>query len=395
MKRGSLQAAVMSAALMAGACGAFAQEPPQLRGPADEGGGLAIGGLRLHPALGIEALHSSNPEQSPSDPQAALGLRLRPALAVESEWVRHAFTAGVAGDFTRYPQGGSTREQSLAADARLRLDVRRSTALAVEASYLTDTPPDEGDVEHTVQGRLGLSHDLGVTAVKLEAGVLRQTYADEEDAGDDAGDRDYVEPVLSLRVRHGSGMLRPFIEGEVAPRWHDEPVDPAGYHRDSQGYAVTGGFEIAADPVWSGELGLTWLHRRYQDQQLGSASALGLAGAVAWSPTELTRIMITAATAIDDEDQEAGEGGNPVWTAGIEASHGLRENLAVDASLSLEIDGRGSAADLTYEGGVEMTWKLNPLLAWTAGYDLTWLDAAMSEESYVEHRLSAGVVLSR
>ena len=52
------------------------------------------------------------------------------------------------------------------------------------------------------------------------------------------------------------------------------------------------------------------------------------------------------------------------------------------------IDPRGGAAS----GG---DGKFNAVLAWTAAYDLTWLDAGSGNGGYVEHRLSTGLTISR
>ena len=112
------------------------------------------------------------------------------------------------------------------------------------------------------------------------------------------------------------------------------------------------------------------------------------------SPTELLRIVMSADTAID-EATSGTEGGDPTWNFAIDASYDMRENVTLDAGLSLEVQDFGSSDDLTYEGGAELTWKLSPALSWTAGYDFTWLDAQDSVSSYVEHRLSTGVILSR
>ena len=50
---------------------------------------------------------------------------------------------------------------------------------------------------------------------------------------------------------------------------------------------------------------------------------------------------------------------------------------------------------MTYSGNLGLLWKWSPELAWTAAYDVTWLDAAQSSNSYLEHKVSAGLVLSR
>ena len=83
------------------------------------------------------------------------------------------------------------------------------------------------------------------------------------------------------------------------------------------------------------------------------------------------------------------------WTASIAANHALRDNLDISARAGIEIEDTGTAIDTTYDANVGLSWKLNPVLSWTAAYDLTWLDAGTGGRSYTEYRVSAGVTFSR
>ncbi len=148
------------------------------------------------------------------------------------------------------------------------------------------------------------------------------------------------------------------------------------------------------DPLWTGELGLTYLHRNYEDASIRTANTLGLSGSLTWSPTELTRVVMETGTAIK-EASGTGSSPTPTWTAGIDVTQAIRDNVDLTAGIGVEVEDFGSSVDKTYDANLGLSWKFNPILAWTAAYDLTWLDSGSAGSSYVEHRVSTGLTLSR
>ena len=370
--------------------------------------GIGNGGLRLFPALTVGTVYTSNVNSSASDPQSDIGLLLKPAIRFESDWVRHSWTGSANGNLILYQDNGELDTKSLDIAQRLRLDVRRDTTATFDARYGIDqTGLGGSDVpataignrtEHTLSGRGALRHDFGPMAGEVRAGLTGRFFADVDLSGggtENNDDRDYAEPSLTLRATYTDPpVFKPYVEAAYTPRLHLQTPDRNGLQRDSQGLGLAAGVEVLAGPIWSGELGLTYLHRNYEDQALDPVNAFGATGSLTWSPTELTRIVFGAGTSIS-ETVSAAQSGNPTWTASIAANHALRDNLDLLAGASVEIEDTGAAIDTTYDANVGLSWKLNPVLSWTAGYDLTWLDAGTAGRSYTEHRVSAGVTLSR
>ena len=103
---------------------------------------------------------------------------------------------------------------------------------------------------------------------------------------------------------------------------------------------------------------------------------------------------MTAGTALD-ETTLADTPATTTWTAGTELTYALRDNIDLLAGFEVEIENNQPGVDTTYDASVGVAWKLNPMLAWTAGYDLTWFDAGSAGGDYVEHRLSTGLTLAR
>lgn len=354
--------------------------------------GIGSSALRLYPSITVGTVYTSNVNASPSKAQSDVGLLLKPSLRLESNWVRHSLTAALSGDLVYYARTGDANANSLDSSASLHLDVRRHTTANLDAAYAITAAGSADPREDTLTGTAGVTQDFGPLATTFKAGATRKTFGDS--GGQDNGDRDYVQPLLSLRTSFGlSDMLRPYVEASYNWRLHSQTPDRNGFDRDSIGYGLAAGLEIASGPIWAGDLGLTYLHRNYNDSALTAADALGLTGRMTWSPTELTRIVMSAGTSIDDATG-AGQSGSPVWTAGVDVSHTLRDNLDLTAGASVELEDFGSTVDRTYDANLGLAWTLNPGLAWTAGYDLTWLDSGTAGASYVEHRVSTGLTLS-
>ena len=360
--------------------------------------GFGHEGLRLYVSLNTSAVYSDNVNESASDPKSDTGLGLKPTLRLESNWSRHSLNANLTGDFVSYRDNQNANTQTLDSDAVLRLDIRRNLIANLEAGYTIDTPANEDPVEHTFTSSAGITRDFGRLRATLEGGAVVRHYEDSETSGGASQSNDdlnYVQPSVLLRTSYGvSDLLRPYIELAYTPRHHSDTPDRNGFDRDSQGYGASAGVEIAAGPLWTGELGLTYLHRNYNDGSLAPADAFGLTGVLTWSPTELTSIVFAASTSID-ESSSTTEGGQPTWIASVNATHALRDNVDLTAGASIEIDDLGTTYEKTYDANLGVAWKFNPVLSWTAGYDLTWLDQGSAGSGYVEQRISTGLTVTR
>ena len=370
--------------------------------------GLGLGGLRFYPSIAFAALANSNPASSPNDAQRDIGLNIRPGLRVESDWVRHALSLGASGDFTFYGGNSDLDSQDLDVFQRLRLDVRRDTTAVLDTSYARQqTGLESSDVpasavgfrtDHTSAATVGLTHAFGSFDTKLKTGATFRSFDDVKLLGggvESNADRAYIEPILSLRATYTDPpMIKPFVEAGYTPRLHRQSIDRNGIRRDSHGFGLTAGLMLDDGPIWSGDVGLTYLHRNYDDPALDSNQALGLTGELIWSPTDLTRVVLSLGTTLS-ETATAGSPGSRNWNMKVAASHSLSDSIAFTVGSGAAIEEGSGGTDVTYDASAAVSWKLNPMLAWTAGYDVTWLDADAAGRDYVVHRVSTGLTVSR
>lgn len=370
--------------------------------------GIDAGVFRLYPSLTIGVVATSNPLRCncpASEP--ATGLALTPALRLESDWVRHRLTA--AAKFTTMVYDESAYDTTEGeAEVDLRLDIRRTTTFDLGASYArdqaslagSDAPANAIDyrTDHAIGAEAALTHDFGPLTARLKGGLSWNLFDDVALAGggtEDNSDRAYLAPRLALRATYREPpAFRPYVEVGLAPRHYFETHDRNGLRRSSMGYEVRIGSEWDGGAIWQGDLAATYLRRDYDDPALGSNSALGLTGTLAWSPTELTRLVLGLETELTDTVGTTSAGGRR-WQARLDGSHALRDNVTLSAGLGVELARADGGDDVSYEAEAALAWTMTPTLSWALTYDFVTLDAADPARDYHDHRLGAALTLRR
>jgi hypothetical protein len=94
--------------------------------------------------------------------------------------------------------------------------------------------------------------------------------------------------------------LKPFIEGEVNTRVHDQAADRAGYQRNSNGGFVKGGTSFEFSRILTGEAAIGWTARQYEDPRLLPLKGLLTSASLIWSATPLTTVKFIADTSIGE-----------------------------------------------------------------------------------------------
>jgi hypothetical protein len=371
--------------------------------------GVPMGALRLFPALEAGIVITDNVDQANDDRHTDVGLRLQPSLALRSDWVRHALEINADADVIFYHDEPDFDSHNAHADARLSLDVRRSTTLDLTAGY--DLNQDSaGDPEvpdsavgyrtdHFITAAARLTHRAGRLETSLRAGADIQLYEDVDLAGggkEDNTDRNYVQPNVALRLGYEtSPAIRPFIEVAYRPRIHQREFDRNGLRRDSDGIALSAGSVFDLDTIWTGEAALIYIVRDYDDPALKTVDAIGVSGRLTWRPTELTALTLSAATTID-ESSSASEGGTRNYDLRLDAAHELRDNVTLESGFGVNFDdSKTGPDDVTLRGNAGIVYRLNPWAAWTAGYEFIYFDTEAPSSDYLENRFTTGFEFRR
>ena len=370
--------------------------------------GMGQGGVILFPSLEAGSLYTSNVANAASNAQSDVGLYLRPSLRFESDWLRHSWEGKASGDFIAYLENDDLNTTQADAGSKFRLDIRRTTRAEFEASYSLGQEGSENSevpdtaignrTDHALTASTAIIHDFGPIEGRAKLDIERQIYEDVDLSGggtEDNSDRNNYTPAASLRLSYiEPPALKPFAELTYAPRFHDEKFDRNGLRRDSQGLTASVGVTLDRGPIWSGEASLVYAVRDYEDSALSTNDAFGINGNLTWSPTDLTSLLLTLATTLN-ESSSATSSGTKTWSGRADLTHELRENVNLAGGLGLEVEEGAGGTAKTISSKLGLEWQLNPNLAWTASYDGTWFEAASSGGNYNDQRVTTGIVLRR
>lgn len=366
--------------------------------------GIRRGSFILFPELELGGVYSSNVASvSPSGPDD-FGLRIAPKIALRSDWSRHALAIEAQSESIFWDEYQQQNVNNASAAISGRVDIRSTTTLDLTAgaglsqSTVSDIEvPDQAqsprnDYAYNVQARL--THQMGRIIAQATAAATWFKFGD-VDLGalgiEDNEDRDYVAPSAGLRVGYQmSAALQPFAEVTYSPRIHDQNIDRNGLKRDSQGVVVRAGLSINDGAMWSGEVAARYEYRDYEDVLLSNQSALGMDANLIWNPSDITSIVFSAASQIE-ESSDPLVAGATTWSAGALVTHQLRDNLTAEAGVSVgKTDYDGVADETVVVTTLGFAYAIHREIQLIAGYEFTAQNPG-DAGSYEEHRLSSGV----
>jgi hypothetical protein len=370
--------------------------------------GVDTGAFVLFPSLEVSSVVTSNAARSASNADADLALGLRPSLRWESDWSRHSVTGQASVNALHYLDNTDLKTVGADFSTEARIDIRRTTRADLTAQYnLTSTGTENSGVPATATGKrldqtfgvgAGVTHDFGGLDGGLRLAVARSVFDDVDLTGggtEDNADRNYTELTVAARtaLRTG-GIVQPFGEVAYTPRFHDKRQDRNGVKRNSHGLRLSVGASIADDPLWTGDVAMTFDMRDYEDSSLSTVASPGITANVTWRPTDLTRFEFNSGASLA-ETIASGQGATKSWTAGVVATHSLRENLDVTAGLNLSAEREGGDTSVGVTGTLGVNWEMNPYLVWGASYEGTLFNGSTAGSNYSDHRLLTSVIIRR
>jgi hypothetical protein len=370
--------------------------------------GLPAGAFRLFPSIELGTVVASNVRRTPTDAKADVGLRLKPQLRFESDWVRHSLTGTFNFEGQRFLDDSDIKSLAGSAQAALRLDIRHATRADFDTSYTaTSTGLESNKLPLTATGsrldqtfgfNAGITQDLGGIEGRLRLGLSRSIFGDVDLLGggsENNEDRNYTQLTVAARVGLKTGtLLQPYGEVAYVPRIHDTRKDRFGIERNSQGLRLSVGTTIDDAPIWNGDVAATLELRDYSDESLATVLVPGLAASMTWQPTDLTKFEFNA-TASLAETVAAGVSATKNWTFGGTATHALRDNLDLVAGLRGDFERAGGDTNVTTVGSFGVNWTLNPMVVLSAGYEGTFFNGAAAGGDYADHRLLTSIILRR
>lgn len=370
--------------------------------------GIRLGSFILLPSIELRGGYTSNAAGASTGGPSGL-ITAVPDLIVRSDWSQHELGFKFHGTYDYFTDTSVAPNPTVNAEANARIDLPRDWALRLRAGYDYETQSlssidypagvDNPPGINTYTAGATLDGRLGRTVLQLRSNIATSDYEDGK-AGDvtiPQGDRDNTLVSAATRIGYEvTPAFTPFVEAEVSDRSFRQKIDSNGFNRASQGVTLRGGIAYSADPVLKGELAIGWHHERYDDNAFQPLNAMTIDGSILWAPTPLTNFTLRAATYVDPTT-DPNSSGSIVYDVGLKAQHALRRNLTLDADLGYQYQSYEgiNAADVTYEAGFGVTWKINRA-AWVVGrFSQEYYKSAQPGGDYPTTTVTVGLRLQR
>lgn len=274
--------------------------------PGTEAMGLAAGSLRILPSITFGAIATDNLYARRDTRVSDIGATLAPALAMQSQWDRHALTINLDGQFDRYARHGAEGSDRFDFGASGRIDAAKSTRFTLSADYARriEARGTTGDTLFAVKPiayrqltlASGAEQDLGQTRLAFDLRYDRYHYLDRHtpDGTIFLAQRDYQTFSATAKATQPiSPALGLFLSGSLnSARYPHE--DPTQDTRRSHGYSVMTGIAFGRQHLLEGQVALGYLRQAFDSPHYPTIAGLAYAAALRWNLTTLTTITLDA-----------------------------------------------------------------------------------------------------
>ena len=373
--------------------------------------GLHTGAFTLYPAVELIGGYSTNPGQT-SNAEGAWLYSAAPELRAQSNWSRHEFKADLRGSYTGYTPDTTPTLSRPYADGKVdgRVDVTKTTRIDLGGRVLvsTDNPGSPNlqaglsklPIFTTFGGSVGLGQKFNRVDVSLKGDVERTVYQDSKlTDGSTASneDRNYDQYGVTLRGGYElSPGITPYVEGRVDTRRHDLTTDIDGYQRNSKGWTALVGSTFELSRLLTGETGIGYTERKYDDPRLDKLSGIIGNASLIWTADALTTVKLNVNSAVQ-ESAVAGVSGVLSRDYGLQVDHAFRRWLigTVKAGYGND-DYKGSDRDDNrYMLGIGLTYKLSRWAQVKGEFRQDWLRSNFTGNDYTASTYLIGLRLQQ
>lgn len=353
--------------------------------PEVETAGARVGALLISPSFGIEADATDNIFARSDTKRGDVALAILPALAVRSQWSRHALGLSAEGTVKRYARRTTENIETYAVKLDGRLDISDDTRLSgdigtarrFEARGTTgDTLFGAAPIAFTQFSGGGEIEQTFARARLTLAGRYERFRYEDRELGDtliDLSQRDYEALTGSFRAAIGVG---PGVAAFASLAYNRNRylTTPAGQpNRDSHGFTLLTGVAFGLNRLLQGELGVGWVRQDFNAPVFPRISGLAYNAQLRWSPTRLTTVRLSGGRTFQ-RSPIIGVAGIQQHEVTLSAEHELLRTLILRPSLRYlvaDFQVPTSAAkrqERYFTGAFGATWRLTQHLEVAADY---------------------------
>jgi len=376
--------------------------------PDYEATGQKAGGFTVYPRVTVDLEHNDNIYAVATGKTDDNIWRVKPEVAVRSDWSRHALGFFAGGNVIRYADHGSENTEEYTVSANGRIDVARGSNITGSTQFQRLTEPrtsitagsPAGATPKPVQYDLVTSSLVGVK----EFNRLRVTGRLDDK---DFNYKDQGSPLFNQNTRDRNELsYGAKAEYAVSPdtavyatatgNKKDYDTNLAAFDRSSDGYVVGVGANFDLSEVMRGDIQVGYMKQSYDQAAFKDISGFNAVGNVEWFPTQLTTIGINGSRTIE-ESVAPGSPGYISSNIGASIDHELLRNVLLSANASYGKDAyeQVDRDDKRTNFSATATYLLNRRVGLFLTYNYLKQESsgAQSGASFKDNKLIASVAL--
>lgn len=360
--------------------------------------GIRAGTFYMSPAMGLKTTYDDNVLRTSSNPSSDFITEVKPKLAVQSNWNRHALFASIDGNFGSYKSDTLSNYKDYNFMVSGRYDITYETYLSAGLLQnkkhlglgLSDDPGTSRQGSATTQaGELGFVRTLGAIWLKVFGRKEKTEYAfDAQNAGSNEyrkRDTKNMEAFLAYETMPGNNV---FINTSYDISDYNLV---SGGMRQATGLDIRGGLNFDTKALWKGSVFGGYLRRNHNDTMKDSKSTY-IGGNVRWNMTELTQLSFSLDHAFV-ESLTAGTGGIFQTQYELKLDNDFTQKtrgnvfLGTDDNDYIVQTGAQDRNNQLYYTGVEGIYNPSDKLALRLRYDLKKRFSDRAGDEYLNNQL--------
>ncbi|MDR6624792.1 hypothetical protein J2728_001087 [Caulobacter segnis] len=310
--------------------------------PDYEAAGQKAGGFTLYPRITVDAEYNDNIYAEATGKDDDLIWRVKPEVAVRSDWSRHALGLFAGGNLIRYANNGSEDAEEYTVSANGRLDIARGSNITgfvqtqslVEPRSSPNAPAAAGKpVKYDLnQGSIILTKEFNRLRVTGRVEDKDFNYKDVPNiAGTDIVDQDFRDRNELYYGGKAEYAVSPDTAVYLTATGNKKDYDTniVASDRSSDGYVVGVGANFDVSELVRGDVQVGYMKQTYDN--FGKIDGFNAIGRVEWFPTQLTTVGINGSRTIEESTAPRSQGyiSNNI---GASIDHELMRNVLLSAA---------------------------------------------------------------
>jgi hypothetical protein len=374
--------------------------------PDYEAVGIKTGGFTMYPRVTAGVEYNDNIYATEANEQSDTIWRVKPELAVRSNWSRHALGAFALASINRYSDFDTENTEEYTLGVNGRLDIVRGANIAGLAQYqkLTEprtSPQSPAASAKPVEYELLTGRLTGVkefNRVRLTGRLSDYDYNYDDGAtllgaSVDQDFRDRNEFYFGGKAEYA---VSPDTAVFVSILGNNKDYDLATSDRNSDGYVATVGANFELTDAARGDIAVGYMKQSYDSPAYDKIDGFSAEAKLEWFPTALTTVTATGGRTIE----EAVASGAPGYISnniGVNIDHELLRNVLLSANANYGKDDyeKIDREDERTGAGASVAYLLNRRVGVFLTYTYLKQDSSGVDNgtSFTDNKLAASVAL--